>query len=81
MKETILTYTRNQFEFTLNIDPKFFSKLVREKVKHEYFEEYEAVMCIVHQFLSELYETPDNFTFEYIDNEGYKHTIFGNLKK
>lgn len=81
MKKTILTYKRNGVEFTLNIDPKLFSKLVREKVNHEYFEEYEAVLLIVHQFLSDLYEKPDNFSFSYIDKDGYKHTISGNFKK
>ncbi len=81
MKDTILTYKRNGVEFTLNIDPKFFSKLVREKVKYEYFEEYEAIMVIVDQFISDLHETPDEFTFEFTDDEGYKHTFFGKLKK
>lgn len=81
MKNTILTYKRNGVEFTLNIDPKFFSKLVREKVKHEFFAEYEAIIVIVEQFIADLYETPDEFTFEFTDNEGYKHTFFGNLKK
>lgn len=81
MKNTILTYNRNGVEFTLGIDPKLFSKLVREKVKHEYFEEYEAVMVIVQQFISDLYETPDEFSFEFTDDEGYKHTFFGELKK
>ncbi len=81
MKNTILTYKRNGVESKLNINPKFFSKLVREKVRHEYFEEYEAIIVIVDQFISDLYEIPDEFTFEFTDNEGYKHTIFGNLKK
>lgn len=81
MKNTILTYKRNRVEFTLNIDPKLFSKLVREKVKHEYFEEYEAILVIVEQFVSDLYELPDEFTFEFTDDEGYKHTFFGKLKK
>ena len=81
MKNTILTYKRNGVEFTLNIDPKLFSKLVREKVKHEFFEEYEAILVIVDQFISDLYETPEEFTFEYTDNEGYKHTFFGKQLK
>ena len=81
MKNTILNYKRNGVDSKLNIDPKLFSKLVREKVKHEYFAEYEAVMVIVMQFISDLYETPDEFTFEFTDDEGYIHTFFGNFKK
>ena len=77
MKETILNYTRGEITYKVCVFPGVFTKLVRSKIKFEHLEYYEAILSVLQDIIKSL-TCVDNFTFEYIDNKGYKHTISGN---
>ena len=77
MKETTLKYKRGEITYTACIFPGVFTKLVRSKIKFEHLEYYEAIRLVLQDIIKSL-TCVDNFTFEYIDNKGYKHTISGN---
>lgn len=79
MKETMLHYTRGTNTYKVCVFPKMFEKLVRTKVKHEHLEEYEAILSVIQSIVASL-TCVDSFSFEYIDKEGYKHIISGELK-
>ena len=77
MKETTLKYTRGEITYTACIFPGVFTKLVRLKIKFEHLEYYEAIRLVLQDIIASL-TCVDNFTFEYIDKKGSKHTISGN---
>ena len=77
MKETTLKYTRGEITYTASIFPGVLTKLVRSKIKFEHLEYYEAIRLVLQDIIASL-TCVDNFTFEYIDKKGYKHTISGN---
>lgn len=80
MKETILKYTRGENTYTACIFPGVFTKLVRRKIKFEHLEDYEAILSVLQDIIKSL-TCVDNFTFEYLDKEGFKHIISGNNNK
>lgn len=74
MKETILKYTRGEITYKLCVFPGVFKKLVRRKINFENLEYYEAIRSVLQDIIKSL-TCVDSFSFEYIDNKGYKHTI------
>lgn len=80
MKETILKYTRGDINYTLCVFPKVFTNLVRRKIKFEHLEEYEAILSVLQSIIVSLTQV-DSYSFEYLDKEGFKHTISGKVTK
>lgn len=80
MKETILNYTRGEITYTVCVFPRVFSNLVRRKIKFEHLEEYEAILSVLHDIIASL-TLVDSFSFEYLDKDGFKHIISGEVTK
>ena len=80
MKETILKYTRGEDTYTVCVFPKVFKRLVRCKIKFEHLEDDEAILSVLHDIIASL-TLVDSFTFEYLDEEGFKHIISSKVTK
>ena len=79
MKDTILNYRRGELTFKVCVFPKVFTRLVAEKIKYEHYCEREAIMSVLHDIITSL-TSVDSFSFEYIDEKGFKHIISGKVK-
>ena len=80
MKEATLKYTRGENTYTACIFPRVFTKLVRRKIKFEHLEYYESIRLVLQDIIKSLTQV-DSYSFEYLDEEGFKHIISGKITK